>query len=409
MSDLFEKCFKFTTVRDLQAVGLFPYFTPIESSQEPEVTVRGKRMIMLGTNNYLGLSTHPRMRQAAIEAVEKYGTGCAGSRFLNGNLDLHQKLEEKLARFKHREAALLFATGYQANLGIVGCLLGKNDILIADKLDHASILDGGRLSYGQVERFKHNDPDDLERTLQKIPRDKGKLIVVDGVFSMEGDICPLPQVVELAKRYRARLMVDDAHGTGVLGKDGRGTCEHFGLEDSDVDLIMGTCSKSLASVGGFVCGSKDIVDFLRYQSRSMIFSAALPPAQVAAISTAIDIILEEPERRANLWANAENLRKGFKGLGFDTNASQTPIIPIIIGEDIKTFQLWKLLFDNGIFVNPVVSPATPPGRGLIRTSVMATHTEEQIDRALDIFKYCAEKLSLLPSRSPKALENAVAR
>ncbi len=404
--DVFDKVQRFTAAKELMEAGVYAYFTPIESAQAPEVTVKGRRMIMVGSNNYLGLSTHPRMKAAAIETIERYGTGCNGSRFLNGTLDLHVALEKKLARFKHRDAGLVYSTGYQANVGIVSCLAGKNDVVITDKLDHASILDGARLSYGEIRRFKHNDMEDLEKVLDSIGSDKGKLIVVDGVFSMEGDICPLPKVVEIAKAFGARVMVDDAHSTGVLGENGRGTCEHFGLENGEVDLVMGTCSKSFASVGGFVVGSEAMIHYIQHTSRSMIFSAALPPANVAAISTAIDIIQEEPERRARLWRNADKMRRAFREMGYDTGSSETPIIPLVIGEDIKTCALWKMVLEAGVFCSPVLSPAVPPGRGLIRTSYMATHTDEQLDRVLEVFEHCGKKLGLLGREPELASERA---
>ena len=406
MTDAFEKVFRFSAAKELMDAGVYAYFTAVESAQAPEVVVRGRKMIMAGSNNYLGLASHPRMKAAAKEAIEKFGTGCAGSRFLNGTLSLHKDLEAKLARFKRRPAALVYATGYQANLGIVSCLVGKNDILIADKLDHASILDGGRLAYGEVRRFKHNDMEDLEKVLESVGDDRGKLIVVDGVFSMEGDVCPLPEVVRLAKAYGARVMVDDAHATGVLGESGRGTCEHFGLENGEVDLVMGTCSKSFASVGGFVAGSEELIHYIQHTSRSMIFSAALPPANVAAISTAIDIIEEEPERRTQLWRNAEKMRSAFRAMGYDTGSSETPIVPLVIGDDITTCSLWKMVFEAGVFCCPVLSPAVPPGRGLIRTSYMATHTDDQLDRVLDVFEQCGKKLGILGRETDLVSEEA---
>ncbi len=392
MTDLFEKCRNFTIARQLMESGIYPYFKALESEQAPEVMIQGKKFIMFGSNNYLGLANDPRMKQAAIDAVKKYGTGVAGSRFLNGNTALHMELEKKLAHFKGREAALIYATGYQMNLGVVSALVGKGDFAVVDKLDHASILDGCRLSHGEIRRFKHNNPADLDRVLKEIGPNHGKLVIVDGVFSMEGDIAPVPEISKVCKRHGARLMVDDAHATGVLGKHGHGTMEHFGLTKKDVDLVVGTCSKSFASVGGFVVGDEDIIHYIQHLSRSMIFSAALPPSSVASISKAIDIIEEEPQRIKKLWDNSAYLMKRFKAMGLNTGETQTPIIPVIIGDNEKTFMLWRLLYDNGLFTNPVVSPAVPPKRSLLRVVVTATHTKEQLDRALDIFETCFKKV-----------------
>ncbi|MBU2575005.1 MAG: pyridoxal phosphate-dependent aminotransferase family protein [Elusimicrobia bacterium] len=390
MTDLFEKCRNFTLARQLMDAGIYPYFKELESEQSTEVTIQGKQFIMMGSNNYLGLANDPRMKKAALDAVHKFGTGTTGSRFLNGNTVLHTELEKKLAAFKGRQAALVYATGYQMNLGVVSSLVGKGDVAVVDKLDHASILDGCRLSHGEIRRFKHNNPADLERVLKEIGPSKGKLVIVDGVFSMEGDICPLPEIVKVAKKHGARIMVDDAHATGVLGRHGRGTSEYFGLNHGEVDVIVGTCSKSLASVGGFAAGDKDIIHYIQHTSRSMIFSAALPPASVAAISKALDIIESEPERLKKLWDNSKYLLAKFKALGFNTGETQTPIIPVIIGDNTKTFLLWKALYEAGLFTNPIVSPAVPPKRSLIRIAVMATHTRAQLDKALDIFEACAK-------------------
>ena len=392
--DVFEKCSKiFEVTEGLKKSGYFFFFRKLESPQDSEVVVDGRRVIMAGSNNYLGLTNHPRVKEAAINAIEKFGTGCAGSRFLNGNLEIHEELETKLARFFRKEAALVFATGYQTNLGTIGALLGRNDVAILDKYDHASIIDGCRLSFGQVKKFRHNDMKDLERILQGT-KDKGKLIIVDGVFSMEGDIADLPNIVKLAKAYGARVMVDDAHAVGVLGQGGRGTAEHFGLEDQ-VDLIMGTYSKSLAAIGGFVVGSRLVIDCIKHAGRSMIFSASLPPALVASVSAALDIIEEQPQLRTQLWKNTHKMLKGYKELGYDTGTSETPIIPIIIKDSIKTYEMCELLFENGVFVNAVVSPAVPPGRELLRTSYMATHTEEQLDRVLGAFQKVGKQLGLI--------------
>jgi 8-amino-7-oxononanoate synthase len=392
--DVFEKCLKiYEQTQGLRASGHYFFFRRLESPQDSEVVVNGKRVIMIGSNNYLGLTNHPRVKEAAIKAIEKFGSGCAGSRFLNGNLEIHEELEMKLARFFRKEAALVFATGYQTNLGTISALLGRNDVAIIDKYDHASIIDGCRLSFGQVKKYRHNDMKDLERVLE-VTKDKGKLIIVDGIFSMEGDLADLSNIVKLAKAYGARVMVDDAHAVGVLGEGGRGTAEHFGLEDQ-VDLIMGTYSKSLAAIGGFVAGSKVVIDFIKHIGRSMIFSASLPPSLVASVSTALDIIEEQPQLRTQLWKNTHKMLKGYKELGYDTGTSETPIIPIIIKDSMKTYEMCKLLFENGIFVNAVVSPAVPPGRELLRTSYMATHTEEQLDKVLAAFEKVGKQLGLI--------------
>ena len=392
--DIFEKCAKATEYESgLKESGYYFFFRKLESPQDSEVVVNGKRVIMIGSNNYLGLTNHPRVKEAALKAIEKYGSGCAGSRFLNGNLEIHEELEKKLARFFRKEAALVFATGYQTNLGAIPALVGRNDVAIIDKYDHASIIDGCRLSFGQVKKYRHNDMKDLERVLEGT-KDKDKLIIVDGVFSMEGDIADLPAIVRLAKAYGARIMVDDAHGIGVLGKGGRGTAEHFGLEN-EVDLIMGTYSKSLAAIGGFIAGPSDVVNWIKHLGRSMIFSASLPPPLVASVSTALDIIEEQPELRARLWRNTHKMLRGYKTLGYDTGTSETPIIPILIKDTMKTYQMCKLLFENGVFVNSVISPAVPPGRELLRTSYMATHTEEQLDKVLAAFEKVGRQLGVI--------------
>jgi len=392
--DVFEKCSKiFAQTEELRASGHYFFFRKLESPQDSEVVVNGKRVIMAGSNNYLGLTTHPRVKEAAIKAIERFGSGCAGSRLLNGNLEIHEELEKKLARFFRKEAALVFATGYQTNLGAISSLLGRNDVAIIDKYDHASIIDGCRLSFGQAKKYRHNDMKDLERVLEGT-KGKGKLIIVDGIFSMDGDIVDLPSICKLAKAYGARVMVDDAHAVGVLGEGGRGTAEHFSLEDQ-VDLIMGTYSKSLAAIGGFVAGDEEVIDFIKHVGRSMMFSASLPPSLVATVSTALDIIEEVPELRARLWRNTRKMLKGYKALGFDTGDSETPIIPIIIKDSMKVYEMCRLLFEYGVFVNAVVSPAVPPGRELLRTSYMATHTEEQLDKILSAFEKAGKKLGAI--------------
>jgi 8-amino-7-oxononanoate synthase len=391
--DLFDKCYRFTKAKELITAGMYPYFRVIESAQDPEVVIDGRKMIMVGSNNYLGLTNHPKVKEAALEAVRKYGSGCAGSRFLNGTLDIHVKLEEKLARFIRKETALVFSTGFQVNLGVISALAGKDDVIIIDKMDHASIIDGCRLSYAEVRKFRHNDMADLGRILAE-SRDRRKLIVVDGVFSMEGDVINLPEVVALAKKYHARLMVDDAHGIGVLGKTGRGTAEHFGLEN-EVDLIMGTYSKSLASIGGFISGEERVVHYIKHFARALIFSASPPPASIAAVSAAVDIIENEPERIKKLWENTWKVHKGFKSLGFEIGPTETPIIPILVGEDLKAFSMAMMLQQEGVFANVAVSPAVASGKALIRTSYMATHTEEHIDKVLSAFEKVGRALGII--------------
>ena len=392
--DLFDKCAQAVEFESgLRQSGHYCFFRRLESPQDAEVVVNGKRVIMIGSNNYLGLTNHPRVKEAAIKAIEKYGTGCAGSRFLNGTLEIHQQLEEKLAKFLRKEAALVFATGYQTNLGVISALVERNDAAIIDMSDHASIMDGCRLSFGEVRKYRHNDMDALERALEA-NKGKNKLIVVDGVFSMEGDIADLPAIVKLAKAYGARIMLDDAHAVGVLGEGGRGTAEHFGLEN-EVDLIMGTHSKALAAIGGYIAGPSDAISWIKHVSRSMIFSASLPPPLVASVSAALDIIEEQPELRARLWGNTRKMLKGFKALGFDTGASETPIIPVVIKDTVKTYEMCRLLFENGVFVNAVISPAVAQGRELLRTSYMATHTEDQLDRVLAAFEDVGRQMGVI--------------
>jgi len=392
-TDIFNKCLRFHKAKDLISHGLYPYFRTIQSAQDPVIIMNGREMVMVGSNNYLGLTNHPKVKEAAIAAIKKYGTGCAGSRFLNGTLDIHVQLEEKLARFMRKEAALIFSTGFQVNLGVISALVGKDDIVIIDKMDHASIIDGCRLSFGEIKKYRHNDMGDLERLLHEY-EDKDKLVVIDGVFSMEGDIAPLPEIIALAKKYGARLMVDDAHGIGVLGKTGRGTAEYFGVED-EVDLIMGTYSKSLASIGGFISGSADVIHYIKHSARSLIFSASPPPASVASVSAALDIIENEPERREQLWKNTTKMLKSFKALGFQTGHSETPIIPVIVGDDEKAFVMAMMLQDEGVFANATVTPAVPNGMALIRTSYMATHTDEHLDIVLSAFDKIGRRLGII--------------
>ena len=380
---VFDKCHAMTRrVALARAEDAYCYFRTIESAQEPEVVVGGRTLVMLGSNNYLGLTNHPKVKEAAIEAVRQFGTGCAGSRLLNGTLSLHEALEDKLARFVGKPAAVTFSTGFQANLGAISCLLHRGDAAYLDKQDHACIIDGARLSFARIRKFAHNDPVDLERLMAAESNVRGRLVVVDGVFSMEGDIAPLPALVDVASRFEAGVMVDDAHGLGVLGPRGRGTAEHFGLEDN-VHLIMGTFSKALASIGGFIAGEREVIDHIRHAARSLIFSAALAPASAAAAMAALDVLEDEPERREHLWRNTRFFTEGLASLGFSTGASRTPIIPIIVGDDLRAFAMTRRLEKEGVFVNPVVAPATPPGRALLRTSCMASHTEQHLSRALE--------------------------
>ena len=391
--DIFEKCRAYTAAKEAIESGIYPYFIPLNENEGTEVIFQGKRLIMIGSNNYLGLSTHPKVRGAAINAVKRFGTSCTGSRFLNGTLALHEQLETELAEWVGKEAALVFSTGMQTNLGTISSLVGRDDVVILDKEDHASIVDGARLGFGKIERFRHNDLEHLERVLRSIPESSGKLLVVDGLFSMEGDLAPLPEMSKLAKKYNARLMVDDAHGMGVMG-DGRGTAHHFGVTE-DVDLIMSTFSKSFASLGGFIAGDEDTIHYIKHTARALIFSASIPPANAAAALAALHVMKEEPELSRRVRSIADRMRKGYTELGFNIGNSITPVIPIIIGSDELTFATWKMLFDNGVFVNPVISPAVSPGRQLLRTSYMATHTEEQMDQVLEIFAKVGKTVGLL--------------
>ena len=392
--DIFDKCYNFTRADEAKALGIYPYFTPIQEVKGNKVKVDGKEMIMVGSNNYLGLMNHPQVMKAAQEAVDRYGVATCGSRFLNGTLDIHIELEKKLAEFMKKEAALAFSTGFQTNLGIIPTLVGKADSVITDRMVHGSIVDACRLSYGKVYRFDHNDMDDLEKVLSSLDKDAGKLVVVDGVFSMEGDLSNLPKVVELSKKYNAKIMVDDAHGIGVMGKNGRGTCEHFGVEE-DVDIVMGTFSKSVASLGGFVAGDAKVISYIKHFARSLIFSASITPASVATAIATVDIIQTEPERRERLWNITKKMKSGFQAIGYNTGPTETPIIPAIIGKDERAFMLWRLLREDGIFTNPVIYPAVPKGQALIRTSYSATHTEEELDTVLASFEKCGKQLGIL--------------
>ncbi|MBS3741326.1 MAG: pyridoxal phosphate-dependent aminotransferase family protein [Candidatus Cloacimonetes bacterium] len=390
---LYEKCKKFTQAKEIEKKGFYPYFRVISSEQDTEVIVNGEKTLMLGSNSYLGLTNHPKVKEAAEKAINKYGSGCAGSRFLNGTLDIHIKLEEKLAELVNKETAIAYPTGFQANLGLIGTFVGRGEYIITDKLDHASILDGARLSYGKMLRFTHNDMEDLERVLQKV-EDKNKLIVVDGVFSMEGDIANLPKIVELADKYNAEVMVDDAHSLGVLGKNGAGTSDHFGVTE-DIDVIMGTFSKSLASVGGFIAGNELLMHYIKHFSRPLIFSASLPPASAASVMAALEIMESEPDRIERLWANTKKMQDGFSDMGYDIGTSETPIIPLHVGDMMVAFKMWKMLSEENIFINPVIPPAVPPADCLIRTSFMATHTDKQLDIALNKFEEIGKRLNII--------------
>jgi 8-amino-7-oxononanoate synthase len=380
--------------RDAKAKGIYPYFREIQSDQDTVVTINGKRVLMFGSNAYLGLTNHPKVKEAAIEAVKKYGTGMAGSRYLNGTLDIHVELEKKIAKFMGKDDVITYSTGFHVNLGVVSCLTGREDYILWDERDHASIIEGHRLSYSTKMKFRHNDMESLERQLRKCTPDKIKLIVVDGVFSMEGDIANIPEIVRLAREYNANIMVDEAHGLGVLGHQGRGACDHFGLLP-EVDLVMGTFSKSLASIGGFIAGNKDVIDYLRHNSRPYIFSASNTPAATAAANAALDIMIDEPERIEHLWNLTHYALKRFRDMGCEIGNTSTPIIPLFIRDNDKTFYITRYLFEHGVFVNPVVSPAVAPSDTLIRFSLMATHTMEQLDFALDKIEKCFKKVGVL--------------
>lgn len=393
--DLFRKCRRFTDAREARAAGYYPYFQPIEQSNDTAVWINGREMIMIGSNNYLGLTHHPKILEAAEKASRLYGTGCTGSRFLNGTLDLHEKLEADLAAFTGQEAALVFSTGYTANLGCIQSLVGRGDFVVIDKFDHASIFDGCRQASGHTLRYRHADMADLERILGRISDGHGVLIAVDGVFSMEGDIVDLPALLEIAKKHGARVLCDDAHSFGVLGETGAGTTEHYGLQ-KETDLVMGTFSKSFASCGGFIAGDTVVIDYMKHHARSLIFSASMPPYAVATVHAALEIIRSEPERRKRLWEITHKMLDGFKSMGYDVGPSETPIIPLVIGDRTRTFSLWRRLFDAGIFTNPVVSPAVPESACRLRTSYIATQTDDQLDFVLDTAKTAGRELGLIP-------------
>lgn len=393
--DLFDKCKEYTIVDDLIKKGIYPYFHALETKQDTEVVMEGRNEIMLGSNNYLGLTCHPEIIEAGKKALDEFGSGCSGSRFLNGNTKLHLALEKELAEFLHKEGCVTFSTGFQTNLGIISAIVGRNDYIIGDKENHASIYDGCKLSYTKkLLRYNHSDMEDLERQLSSIPLDSGKLIVTDGIFSMGGDICKLPDIVRLAKKYNARVMVDDAHALGVIGEGGRGTASHFGLE-KDVDIIMGTFSKSLASIGGYMVASKEVCNFVKHTSRPYVFCASITPCSVQCARKALEIIKREPERTKRLNDIANLARKLLKEKGVDIRDSEAPIIPINTYDNETTFLACKRLFEEGVYVNPVVSPAVPVGQSIIRTSYMATLTDEQIERATSIIAKVMGELGLL--------------
>jgi len=392
-NDVFRKCFEYERLDKVVQSGLYPYFVPLGGHVGAEMEIDGHSIIMLGSNNYLGLTDHPRIMEKAKEAVDKYGTGCTGSRFLNGTLDLHIELEQKMAEFLDVEMVITFSTGFQANLGVISTIAGRNDIIYLDRSDHASIIDGSRMSYARNLKYRHNDLEHLRYLLDN-NREHPGVIITDGVFSMEGDLADIPGLVEISKEFGARLIIDDAHGVGAMGPRGRGTAEHFGCHD-DIDILVGTFSKSFACVGGFAAGPARVMDFIKHTARTMIFSASLPPAAVATVIAALDILQNEPELVAESHRAAERARIGLASMGFNIGNSETPIIPIIIGDEFQTLLFWKNLFKEGVFTNPVVSPAVANGGEMLRTSYMATHTDDMIDRALDIFDRCGRELDII--------------
>ncbi len=400
--DIFEKCHHFVDATSLRGqeyaavrdAGVYPYFIPIQSSADTEVIIDGEKKVMIGSNNYLGLTHHPKVLEAAEIAARKYGSGCTGSRFLNGTLDIHIALEEALAKFVRKDAALVFSTGFQVNLSSIDALVRRRDLVFIDELSHASVRDGCRIAPGKMIRFRHNNVDDLCQRLENADAEKGKLIIVEGIYSMEGDIAKLPSFAKAAQKYQCRLMVDDAHAVGVLGATGAGTAEHFGIED-DVDLIMGTFSKSFACIGGFIAGEAAVIDYLKHEARSLLFSASMPPSAVATVHAALEIIKSEPERREQLWKNARKMHEGLKSLGYNIGRSESPVVPVIVGEDMKTCIFWKHMLDEGVFTNPVVSPGVPPGSARLRTSYMASHTDNQLDFVLEKFAQVGKALGII--------------
>jgi 8-amino-7-oxononanoate synthase len=399
--DLFQKCFAYTKAREAMAAGFYPYYLPIQGSTDTDVTLDGKPVIMLGSNNYLGLTHHPKVMEAATAAMKKYGTGCTGSRLLNGTLDLHERLEADLAEFVGHEASLVFSTGYQTNLGTISALVSRDDVVLIDKLDHASIVDGCTMAEGEMLRFRHNDLADLEAELNALAdRPGGRLVAVDGVFSMEGDIAPVPGLVEVCKKYGARLFVDEAHSLGVIGPTGAGAMDHYGMKGK-ADLVMGTFSKSFACIGGFLAGDEPVIHYLKHHARPLLFSAAMPPGAVATVAAALEIIKQEPERRERVMENGRYLRDGLRALGFETGPTETPIVPVIVGPLEKTLFFWRMVLDHGVFTNAVVPPAVPPNACRLRTSCIATHTRAQLDHVLDVFAKVRKRLERF-DRAPDA-------
>ncbi len=394
MADLFDKCFAFNRDKEAIQAGLYPYFKTITRLAGPHIAVDGKDMIMVGSNNYLGLTTHPKVKEAAIKAIEEYGTSCSGSRFLNGTIDLHEQLEATLAAFVGKQAAQVFSTGFQTNQGAIAPLISRSDTVIIDRLVHASIVDGVRLGFGKVRRFRHNDTESLRRNLDVSKEASGCLVIIDGVYSMEGDIAPLPDIASVCQEYNVRLMVDDAHGIGVLGPNGHGTLEHFGVTDK-VDLVMGTFSKSLASLGGFIAGDAQVINYIKHNSRALIFSAAMPPSAIASVQAAIEIIQTEPEIRDNLWRNTRFLLEGIQSLGYTTGPTETPIVPLVIGDDFRTLILWKRLFEEGLFTNCVLAPGVADGEQRIRMCLMATHSLEDLEQVLEICGRIGKELGVI--------------
>ena len=391
--ELFEKCYDFTRAKMAKAMGYYPFFIPFDDSEGTEVIVDGQRKIMIGSNNYLGLTMHPKVREAAMNAVKRFGPSCTGSRFMNGTLRIHEELESRLAAFVGKEAALVFSTGMQTNLGTISALIGRGDIAITDKDDHASIIDGCRLSYGEMKRFRHNDMESLDVVLKSCPEDSGKLVIVDGVYSMGGDLAPLPEMIEVCQKYNARLMVDDAHGIGTVGKM-RGTSEHFGVT-ANVDLIMSTFSKSFASLGGFIAGDEPVIHYIQHHARALLFSASIPASNAAAALAALDVMETEPERFDRLAAISKKMHEGYRSLGYDIGETVTPIIPIIIRDEMQTLEMWKQLYEAGVYTNCVIPPGVAPGMSLLRTSCMATHTDEQMDRVLETFAVVGKKVGII--------------
>lgn len=394
MKPLQQKLSRYTAPQEAKAKGVYPYFREISSDQDTEVLMNGRKILMLGSNSYLGLTNHPKIKEAAKAAIDKYGTGCAGSPFLNGTLDIHHQLEDILADFLHKDGVMLFSAGFQANSGVIPCVTGRGDYVIFDEMDHASIIEGKRLTFANTLKYKHNNMEDLERVLQRCPIEAPKLVVTDGVFSMEGDVAKLPEIQQLCDKYQATLMVDEAHGLGVFGREGRGVTDHFDLLDK-TELIMGTFSKSLASIGGFIAADKETINWMRHNVRPYIFTASIPPSATASVIAAIEVMRSEPERQENLWKVANYALKSFREAGFEIGDTETPIIPLYVRDNDKTFMVTRMLLDEGVFVNPVISPAVPPEDTLIRLAWMATHTIEQVDFAVDKTVKCFKKLGLL--------------